>query len=143
MSIEPKQDRVISTKVITRVDTFRMLTLLSRMSRSICAIAMIFYFVLMLPALQDNMERYVQLNADVTESISYRARVIIGGITGIYIGAALWNISRFFTLKKLGSTSVHGMTRLNVLVASIAAASSLFTTAFDFGGMKDDYFGYL
>ena len=117
--------------------------LLSRSSKSICLMATMFYGVFMLPALFNNIESFYQPQSttDLSGIISTQGRVIIGGLTGTYMGAVLWNVSRFLTLHRLKSSSVSAVTRLNVLIGAIAAASSLFTTAFGYGGMVDDYFG--
>ncbi len=115
-------------------------TLLSRISRQVCLNGTIFYAIFMFPSFLQSVER---LNLPIAEEdmISPTSRVIIGSLSGFYLAAVAWNLSRLLTFKHLKRASTNGVTRLNLFIGTIASTSSLYTTVFGWGGMKEDYFG--
>ena len=118
-------------------------TLLSRISRQICLIGYIFYIILMFPSFFHAIEKLnnpMIINEDI---ISSNSRLIIGSLCGFYFASVAWNLSKLLTFKYLKRASTNGITRLNLFIGIIASTSSLYTTIFGWGGMKEDYFGYL
>lgn len=120
-------------------------TLLSRISRQVCLIGTIFYSILMFPSFFHGIERMndlIVIESDENEDIiSSNSRLIIGCLCGFYFAAVAWNLSRLLTFKYLKRASTNGITRLNLFIGLIASTSSLYTTIFGWGGMKEDYFG--